>query len=463
MARSRVIFVCQECGARSPRWVGRCPECGEWNALVEEPVEPGPRVAPARAGVAPQPITAVPSTRDIRIRTHVDEFDRILGGGVVLGSAVLIGGEPGIGKSTLLLQAADRLAREGAAVLYVTTEESVEQTRLRAERLRVGSDRLLVAAETDLDLILALIDGAAPALAIVDSVQMVHSADLPSAPGSVGQLRQCAARLVATAKQRNIPVFLVGHVTKEGLIAGPRALEHMVDTVLYFEGDRFRSYRLLRAVKNRFGPTDEIAVFDMRREGLVEVANPSELFLSDHRTPTPGSVVVACVEGSRAILVEVQALTTRAHYGMPERKVTGVDYNRVCMLLAVLQRRVGLGLEGHDVFVNVVGGVRIDEPPADLAVALAVASSFHNVPVPIDSVLIGEVGLGGEVRGVTHIGARLREAARVGFKRAVIPEANAGPHEGCDALELAPVAFLSDAIDQIARDANPPETDPGTG
>ena len=450
MPKPRVIFVCQHCGAQAPRWSGRCAECGEWNALVEEAAHPAqPAGRPALDTQDPKPISEVEPVDEVRIRTDIAELDRVLGGGAVVGSAILVGGEPGIGKSTLLLQAADRAAASGRTALYVTAEESALQTKLRAGRLGVHSDRLLLVSETNLDLILKHIEKVRPALVVVDSIQMVYTPDLPSAPGSVGQLRECATRLVYLAKRQNVSTFLVGHVTKDGTIAGPRTLEHMVDTVLYFEGDRFHSFRLLRAVKNRFGSTNEIAVFQMGRDGLREVANPSELFLSERRGAGAGSVVVPTVEGSRAILVEVQALIARAHYGMPERKVSGADYNRVCMLLAVLQRRAGLALDGHDVFVNVAGGVRIVEPAADLAVAAAIASSFENFAVPADVVMFGEVGLSGEVRGVTQAESRLREAARLGFKRAIIPADNPGPYEGCAGLEILFVAALSRSLDQL--------------
>ena len=440
MAKPRVIFACQKCGAQAPRWSGRCAECGEWNSLVEETTQPEqPAGRPTLATQAPRPLSEVEPVDDVRIRTEIAELDRILGGGAVIGSATLIGGEPGIGKSTLLLQAADRAAKSGHTALYVTAEESALQTKLRAGRLGVDSDQLLLLPETNLDLILKHIETTAPDIVVIDSIQMVYSPDLPSAPGSVGQLRECATRLVYLAKRRNVAVFLVGHVTKDGAIAGPRTLEHMVDTVLYFEGDRFHTFRLLRAVKNRFGSTNEVGVFEMEREGLREVANPSELFLSERRGPGTGSVVVPTVEGTRAILAEVQALIARAHYGMPERKVSGADYNRVCMLLAVLQRRAGLALDGHDVFVNVAGGVRIVEPAADLALAAAIASSFENFPVPVDVVAFG----------VTQAEPRLREAARLGFKRAIVPADTTVPHEGCGGLDIVPVATLSLAVDQL--------------
>ena len=451
MPRNKTIFVCQECGGEYARWQGKCDACGKWNTLVEEKSEPAGQVTRRleAAGGKPTPISKVARTDASRIMTGMDEFDRILGGGVVVGSAVLVGGAPGIGKSTLLLQVAHNVAAGGGRVLYVTSEESLLQMRLRAERLNTLSENLLVLGETDVGLILKHLADLKPDMAIVDSVQMVYSQELASAPGSVGQLRECAARLVYQAKRSGSPVFLVGHVTKGGIIAGPRALEHMVDTVLYFEGDRYRSFRVIRSVKNRFGSTDEIAVMEMQRDGLKEVANPSSMFLGERSRPRSGSVVVPCMQGSRALLVEVQALISHAGYGTAERKVTGADYNRVCMLMAVLERRVGLKLEGQDIFVNVVGGVRIDEPAADLAIACAMASSVENFPIQTDVVLVGEIGLGGELRGVAYAESRLKEAAKLGFKRAIIPAANATEHGLGDGLQLIPFHTLSEALDRL--------------
>jgi len=403
----------------------------------------------AEATSRPLPVTEVSRTDGARLATGLPEFDRILGGGMVVGSAALVGGAPGIGKSTLLLQAAFHVAEAEGPVVYVTSEESVLQTRLRAERLGALADALLLLGETDLGQILGHLERAGARLVVVDSVQMVHAPELPSAPGSVAQLRECGARMVYFAKRTGVPVFLVGHVTKGGLIAGPRALEHMVDTVLYFEGDRYHAYRVLRAVKNRFGSTDEIGVFEMRRDGLHEVPNPSAVFLAGRCEGRPGSVVVPCMQGSRALLVEVQALLSRAGYGVAERKVTGADYNRVCMLQAVLQRRAAVAVAGQDTFVNVVGGLRVDEPAADLGIAVAMASSLEEFPVPADTVLFGEVGLGGELRGVAYAEARLREAAKLGFRRALIPRANRAPVAlGAD-LEVVALDSLPQALDAL--------------
>ena len=450
MARSKVVYVCQQCGSQQPRWMGRCPDCQEWNSLVEERVTADvgtrrPTLAPSEA----TPITRIETADRVRLSTGIGEFDRVLGGGAVLGAATLIGGEPGIGKSTLLLQAAEHVAAGGMRVLYVTAEESPLQTKLRAERLGATSNDLLVLAETDVDRILEQARLSQAQVVIIDSVQMVYTPDLPAAPGSVGQVRASATRFVYYAKQTGCPVFLVGHVTKDGAIAGPRTLEHMVDTVLYFEGDRHHAFRLLRGVKNRFGPTNEIGVFRMTRDGLAEVANPSQLFLSERRNAVTGSVVVPTMEGTRSILVEVQALLAGAHYGSAERKVSGADYARVCMLLAVLERRAGLQLAGQDVFVNVAGGVRMEEPGADLGIAAAIASSFQEFPVDRHAVLIGEVGLGGEVRAVSQLEARLNESARLGFRHAWVPAESGAAIDAPRTLKLHPVRTLTETLDQL--------------
>ena len=430
--------------------MGKCPDCQEWNSLVEERVIPErPSTRPALATAEAIAITDIQPVDAPRLSTGIAEFDRILGGGVVLGAATLIGGEPGIGKSTLLLQAAERVAASGFRFLYVTAEESLLQTKLRAERLGVTSKDLLLLAETNVEIILQQIERSQAQMVAIDSIQMVYAPDLPTAPGSIGQVRASATRFVYHAKQSGSPIFLVGHVTKGGAIAGPRTLEHMVDTVLYFEGDRHHAFRLLRAVKNRFGPTNEIGVFKMTREGLVEVANPSQLFLSDHRRIVTGSVVVPTMEGTRSILIEVQALLATAHYGSAERKVSGVDYARVCMLLAVLERRAGLQLVGQDVFVNVAGGVRVDEPATDLGIAVAVASSFQDFPVDRDAVFIGEIGLGGEVRAVSQLEARLNESAKLGFRHAYVPAESGVESALPPDLKMHPVRTLTEALDQM--------------
>ncbi|GJQ44627.1 MAG: DNA repair protein RadA [Candidatus Jettenia caeni] len=377
------------------------------------------------------------------------EFDRILGGGIIVGSAVLIGGTPGIGKSTLLLQICQNISQKGYTTLYITGEESVAQTKLRAERLSILSDNLLVVAETNLDFILENIHNTHPTMVVIDSIQMIYKSQLDSSPGTVAQVRQCANELIYTAKSTGSAIFLVGHVTKQGIIAGPKVLEHMADTVLYFEGEKSQCYRILRVVKNRFGSTDEIGIFEMRKNGLQQVDNPSEIFISQGRRINTGSAIIPCMEGTRALLIEIQALVARANFGMPERKVSGVDYNRVSMILAVLEKRIELKLGGQDIFVNIVGGVQIDEPAADLGIAMTIASSFKEKVIPSDMVVIGEVGLGGEVRNVNQIEIRLKEAQRLGFKRAVIPKDNVKGIGKEFGIELIEVGYLSEAIEII--------------
>ncbi len=418
--------------------------------MAEEVERPKPKTGGTHldSGVA-RPISDVGLDEHVRMVTGVGEFDRILGGGFVRGSAVLIGGDPGIGKSTLALQVCERVTRAGASALYITGEESLAQVKLRAQRLGVGSDRLLVAAQTDLGSVLSEATKADPGLLVVDSIQMVSDGQLDSAPGSVSQVRQCAARLISLAKQEGISLVLVGHVTKSGAIAGPRVLEHMVDTVLYFEGDGQHAYRLLRAVKNRFGSTNEIGVFEMRPDGLRSVPNPSEFFIAGYGGGA-GSAVVPCVEGTRPMLVEVQALVTRATYGTPERRVSGVDRNRISMLLAVLSRRGGLDLFDQSVFVSAAGGAQVTEPAADLGLAMAVASSFTDKAPAPRTAFVGEVGLGGEVRSVTKLGPRLTEVARLGFKRAMVPgESKRGLPKDL-ALDILPVSNIMDALDQFS-------------
>lgn len=428
--------------------MGRCPSCAEWNTLVEEPDAPLPRGARRAAAAEPVSLADVPASAEGRVATGSPEFDRVLGGGVVAGSAVLVGGDPGVGKSTLLMQVAEHLARTGGKVLYVSAEESVRQTKLRAERLGVGAPALLLLAENDLDVIRETATTVRPALLIVDSIQTIFRGDIASAPGSVAQVRECAASLVRLAKEQNIATFIVGHVTKEGALAGPRVMEHLVDTVLSFEGDRHHAYRILRATKNRFGSTNEIGVFEMGGNGLIDVPNPSAAFLSERPDAAPGSAVVCAIEGTRPLLVEIQALTSPTHFGMPRRTAAGVDYNRLLVLLAVLERRAGLQLASQDVYVSVAGGIAVDEPAADLGIAVAVASSLRNRPVDPRTVVIGEVGLAGEIRAVPQLSKRLAEAARLGFQRAVGPRA-----EGLEVppgMDLVAVRQLSDALRILA-------------
>ncbi|MCS6830525.1 MAG: DNA repair protein RadA [bacterium] len=428
MPKAASHFVCQQCGYESPKWMGRCPECGEWNSLVEEVVVPSPKRRPARqasvTGAQPVRLAEVSLEALPRLSTGMGELDRVLGGGIVAGSLVLLGGDPGVGKSTLLTQVADILSHD-MTVLYVSGEESAHQIKLRARRLGVTGANLYVLAETNLEAILAQIADLRPALVIVDSVQTTHTNELESAPGTVAQVRACGVALQRVAKEQGIAVFLVGHVTKEGALAGPKALEHLVDTVLTFEGDPHLNYRILRATKNRFGSTDEVALFEMREQGLVAVQNPSEWLLSERATHSPGSVVTAVMEGTRPLLVEVQALVTHSYLSQPRRQVTGLDYNRVSMVLAVLEKRAGVRLSDKDVFVNAAGGIYVREPAADLAIALAVVSSLKDRALPPDMVVFGELGLAGEVRSVIHTEQRVREAQRLGFSRVMLPRRDA--------------------------------------
>ncbi len=451
MANPRTVFACQSCGFQSPRWLGRCPDCQSWNTLVEERQEVG--AEPARYALKggaseAQPITAVEGTTDARRASGMGEFDRVLGGGVVPGSVILIGGDPGIGKSTLVLQALAALAR-GGTTLYVSGEESPQQVKMRADRLGITADRLLVLAETSLERIIAHTKKIAPTALAIDSIQTVFTEHLGSAPGSIGQVRESAGQLVLLSKGANLATFLVGHVTKEGSFAGPRVLEHMVDTVLYFEGDRGHSFRILRAVKNRFGSTNEIGVFAMKEDGLQPVPNPSELFLAERPVEVAGSVVIASIEGTRPILVEVQALVSPTAFGTPRRTTLGIDPNRVALLIAVLEKKLGLHLLAHDVFVNVAGGVRVDEPAADLGVVAAVASSFLDKPVDARTLIIGEVGLAGEVRAVSQVDARVREARKLGFSRCILPESSRRQLPALDGVELLGVTSLSAAWDLL--------------
>ncbi|HEX9205695.1 MAG TPA: DNA repair protein RadA [Candidatus Deferrimicrobiaceae bacterium] len=450
MAKVKVEYACTACGTSSPKWVGKCPGCGEWNTLVEEVSAPEPKY---RGGAAadfpasrPVRLTEVEETAAARARCGIGEFDRVMGGGVVSASATLIGGDPGIGKSTVLLQVARGLARQGRAVLYVSGEESEAQVKLRATRLGIAEPGIYLMAETSLERILSAAGELAPATMIVDSIQTVFSSDLPGAPGSVGQVRECAARLVFFGKKAGISVFLVGHVTKEGAIAGPRVLEHIVDTVLYFEGEKGHPFRILKAVKNRFGSTNEIGVFEMRAEGLAEVADPSGMFLSDRSGDTSGTLVFPAIEGTRPLLVEVQSLVSQSFLAMPRRTTLGVDFNRVILLCAILERKAGVPLHNQDVFVNVAGGIRIDEPAADLALCCAVAGSFRDRVVPHGTAAFGEVGLGGEVRAVPMAEMRLNEAAKMGFLRVVLPAANAERLSSTFPLELLPVRHVKEAI-----------------
>ncbi len=449
MAKQKTIFICQECGSESPKWLGRCPDCGKWNTFVEEIQAEKPQAIPAGyRETRPEPIAKVTSIGAARHLTGIGEFDRLLGGGIVAGSATLIGGDPGIGKSTILLQVSSRLAEKGLKVLYATAEESAGQIRLRAERLGALPENLLVLAETNLNAILYQVEKIKPDFLVVDSVQMVFKEELHSAPGSVTQVRQCATDLVYFAKRTGTPLFLVGHVTKTGSIAGPRVVEHIVDAVLYFEGERFHTFRILRAVKNRFGPTNEVGLFEMTEEGLRGVENAAGLFLSAYDNKQ-GAVVVPAMEGTRPLLVEIQALTSPSRFASPQRRVSGVDYNRVSMVLAVLARRGALHLEKEDVFVNAVGGVRIVEPAADLGIAMAVASSYLEKPLASRSVFLAEIGLTGEVRPVSQVETRLKEAAKLGFESAVLSEQSLQRVRAPEGLPLKGIRNIGEALRMI--------------
>jgi DNA repair protein RadA/Sms len=452
MARERRSqHICQQCGFQSPKWLGRCPGCGQWNTLVEETI--GSASTPAAKNVlargTPQIIAEVEVQESRRLSSSILELDRVLGGGIVPGSLVLIGGDPGIGKSTLLLQILHGLSTSAQPILYISGEESALQIKLRAQRLGLASSQLYVVAESGLENIFSLMDELNPAVVAVDSIQTVYTAQLESAPGSVSQVRHCADRLMQDGKRNGRPVFLVGHVTKEGAIAGPRVLEHMVDTVLYFEGDRGHAFRILRATKNRYGSTNEIGVFEMKDTGLQEVSNPSELLLAERPLDSPGSTVTAAMEGTRPILAEVQALASPSSLAVPRRTSMGIDQNRLALLVAVLEKKIGLSLLHQDIFVNAVGGVRIDEPAVDLAITTAVASSVLDKPVDSQTVLLGEVGLTGEVRAVTRTDIRVKEASKLGFRRCLLPQSNADRLNRIGSIEVIGVQSVRGVLDLL--------------
>jgi DNA repair protein RadA/Sms len=443
-------YVCSNCGSVSMRWAGKCADCGEWNTLVEEVVEE--RSSGSHANVrtyqnAPQKLGEIQLNAISRMTLPMSEFSRVLGGGIVPGSLVLIGGEPGIGKSTLLLQCAVMTAQHVGPTLYVSGEESSQQIKMRADRLGVGDSELYLLTETSLEQIVDVIEKMKPKLTIIDSIQTLASEALNSSPGTVTQVRECAQRLQAVAKGSNVAVFIVGHVTKEGNLAGPKVLEHIVDTVLQLEGDRFHAFRILRSMKNRFGATSEVGVFEMAGDGMREVTNPSEAFLSERMPHAPGSTVAVTMEGTRPLLVEVQALTSSTQAPMPRRTANGFDYNRLFLLVAVLGKRVGIRLTDQDVFVNIVGGMTIDEPAADLAAAVAIASANKGMPIPNDMAVIGEVGLSGEIRSVGLLNQRLNEAAKLGFKRCILPKTARKIEHPPDGLMLIPVRSLGEALD----------------
>jgi len=451
LAKRKTTFVCQQCGYESLRWMGKCPGCQQWNTLVEEVMatQSNRHVLGSKGEQTkskPEKITAIESESTTRYLTEMGEFNRVLGGGIVPGSLILIGGDPGIGKSTLLLQISGQLAKNQLPVLYISGEESVQQTKLRADRLNIHEDLLYVLAETNLFNVATHIEKLQPSFVIIDSIQTIYREEVSSAPGSVSQVRECTGELMRIAKTNGIPICIVGHVTKEGAIAGPRMLEHMVDTVLYFEGDRHHAYRMLRGVKNRFGSTNELGIFEMKESGLSEVLNPSELFLEERSQGTAGSTVVASMEGTRPVLVEIQALISPSSFGNPRRMATGIDTNRVPLLMAVLEKRVGLMLQNQDAYIKVAGGVKLDEPAIDLAVAVSIASSFRDQPTNPNDIFIGEVGLTGEVRRVSRIEQRVQEAAKLGFKRVICSTYNLQGWTKPEGIEVIGVDTIQEAL-----------------
>ena len=451
--KKKTVFYCTECGNETAKWAGQCPACGAWNTLVEAPAEPKAKsdaARPRKGGTAPKLLSELDTQEEIRFPTGLSELDRVLGGGAVRGSVVLVGGAPGVGKSTLLLQLCGLVGRS-EKILYVTGEESRRQLKMRSQRLGVSDGEIYVLAETDLGEIGAAIDSTEPTVVIIDSIQTMFDPELAAAPGSVSQVRECTMSIMRRAKADGFAAFVVGHINKEGNIAGPKVLEHMVDCVLYFEGEQSMSYRILRAAKNRFGSTNEIGVFEMADRGLREVPNPSETLLSGRPTDTPGTCVACVMEGSRPILAEVQALAAKSGYAAARRNSNGIDYNRAMLLLAVLEKRGGLAVSGCDVYVNVVGGLQLDEPAADLATLLAVASSYRDVPIGSDLAAIGEVGLSGEVRSVTQLDHRLSETARLGFRRCIIPAHVRGDVQAPPGLKLISVRNVREAISEALK------------
>ncbi|MBI2089797.1 MAG: DNA repair protein RadA [Deltaproteobacteria bacterium] len=447
MAKVKIIYACQSCGYQSPKWLGKCPDCNQWNTLVEEKIErashPRGELALGAAEGA-SPVSEISAAEKPRVTSGIKEFDRVLGGGLVRGSVVLIGGDPGIGKSTLLLQAFSALSQAGHTCLYVSGEESRQQIKMRAERIGTTSSELLLLSETSLERILDQIQKVHPRVLVIDSIQTIFTSSLPSAPGSIGQVRECSGAIIVLAKKKGLSTFLIGHVTKDGSIAGPRVLEHMVDTVLYFEGDGGHNFRILRAVKNRFGSTNEIGVFEMKEAGLREVSNPSEIFLMERPLGVPGSVVVCSMEGTRPILIELQALVSPSFLAVPRRTTIGVDHNRVALLTAVLEKKMGIQLFNQDIFVNVAGGVRVNEPAVDLGIVAAVASSYQEKAIDPKTVLLGEVGLAGEVRGIAQAEARVKEASKLGFERCVLPRTNSSLLNHLRGVELTGVSSLAE-------------------
>ncbi|OHW62388.1 hypothetical protein EUAN_09510 [Andreesenia angusta] len=451
MAKNKNIFVCQECGYESAKWMGRCSSCGEWNTFVEEVVEKKARqfARSGDSGGKAEKLDELTFEVESRISSGLDELDRVLGGGIVRGGMVLFGGDPGIGKSTLLIQIAGIMSDRSIKVLYVSGEESAKQIKLRADRLSIGGENLYVLAETDLSVINEIVAEVKPDVLVIDSIQTVYSPNVESAPGSVSQVRETTSGLMKIAKKGEIATLIVGHVTKEGAIAGPRVLEHMVDTVLYFEGERHNTYRVLRSVKNRFGSTNEIGIFEMKEEGLVEVLNPSEVLIASRPSNTEGSMIVPSVEGSRPMLAEIQALVSHTPFGMPRRVVTGLDYNRVILMIAVLEKKAGIHLESSDIYVNIVGGISLKEPAMDLAIIAAIVSSFKEESINPKLVAVGEVGLTGEVRSVGSIDKRVKEAEKMGFEKIVVPRANLKGLEQQRGIEVIGVSNVVEALNIV--------------
>ncbi|MCX5656985.1 MAG: DNA repair protein RadA [Candidatus Omnitrophica bacterium] len=447
MTKTKTFFVCQNCGYRSLRWLGKCPDCETWNSLVEETVVPTSRSK--KTLEEPRKLLDIESLEEKRIITSIGEFDNLLGGGIVPGSVILVGGNPGIGKSTLLLQVSNGLSARGSTVLYVSGEESARQTKLRADRLGAGVDNLYIVNETDVEVIIEHIEKLKPQVVVIDSIQILYKSEFSSSPGTVSQVRECSHILTSLAKSRGMTIFLIGHVTKEGALAGPKVLEHLVDTVLYFEGESFTQKRILRAVKNRFGSTNEIAIFDMTSSGLIEVTNPSEILLGEREDNVPGSVIVPVIEGTRPLLIEIQSLVVSSGIGFAKRRSMGLDFNRIPLLVAVLEKRLGLQLGSQDIFVNVVGGIRIMEPAIDLGVVLGIVSSFRNRAIEKNTVVLGEVGLGGEVRAVSFTGQRVQEAQKLGFKRCILPKISFEALKVKGSLELVGVKNIEEAIKAV--------------
>jgi DNA repair protein RadA/Sms len=452
MSKMKSYFVCQSCGYMATKWIGKCPDCGEWNSLIEERAptsSSSPGVSRSLGELSPIAFNDVASQENTRFSSGMAEFDRVLGGGIVPGSLILIGGDPGIGKSTLLLQTANLLQQQESVVLYISGEESEKQIKMRGDRLGMQATKLFLLTETCLERILECIAQLSPQVIILDSIQTVYSDKLPSAPGSISQVREVATQFLFFSKHRSIPTFLIGHITKDGSIAGPKALEHIVDTVLYFEGERYHSHRIVRTVKNRFGAANELGVFEMTNEGLIPVENPSKLFLAERPAGAAGSVVICCVEGSRPLLVELQALVSSTNYASPRRMAAGVDPNRVSLMLAMLEKRLGLHLVSNDVYVNVAGGLNVDEPSADLGIVSAIVSSYRNLAINSNTVIFGEVGLTGEVRGVSQALLRIREAASLGFKRCLLPNNSLPLSDLTSEIELVAVKSVQEAFDVL--------------